>query len=68
MNRQDQKLVLTKSEAAELLGVSVDTIDRLILAGLLPALRISAGRKRGRVGIRRTALDAFLADREAEGV
>lgn len=35
--------LLTKAEAAELLTVSEDTLDRLIRAGMLPVYRISAG-------------------------
>lgn len=35
--------LLTKDQAAQLLTVSVDTLDRLIRAGLLPVYRISAG-------------------------
>ena len=35
--------LITKAEAARMLTVSEDTLDRLIRAGLLPVYRISAG-------------------------
>ena len=35
--------LLTKAEAARILTVSEDTLDRLIRAGMLPVYRISAG-------------------------
>lgn len=35
--------LITKAQAAELLTVSEDTLDRLIRAGMLPVYRISAG-------------------------
>jgi excisionase family DNA binding protein len=35
--------LITKAEAARLLTVSEDTLDRLIRAGMLPVYRISAG-------------------------
>lgn len=35
--------LITKAEAAKLLTVSEDTLDRLIRAGMLPVYRISAG-------------------------
>lgn len=33
--------LLSKKEAAEMLGVSMDTIDRLVMAGEIPMYRIS---------------------------
>lgn len=35
--------LITKAEAAKILTVSEDTLDRLIRAGMLPVYRISAG-------------------------
>ena len=35
--------LITKAEAARILTVSEDTLDRLIRAGMLPVYRISAG-------------------------
>ena len=35
--------LITKAEAAKMLTVSEDTLDRLIRAGMLPVYRISAG-------------------------
>lgn len=35
--------LITKAEAARMLTVSEDTLDRLIRAGMLPVYRISAG-------------------------
>lgn len=63
-----ESLVVGKSEAARLLGLSVDTIDRLIADRELPAARLSRGRKRGRVMIRVDALRAFVLRREAQGL
>lgn len=34
--------LISKKEAAEMLGVSVDTIDRLVMAGEIPMYRVSS--------------------------
>lgn len=51
--------LLTKDQAAQLLTVSVDTLDRLIRAGLLPVYRISAGITR----LDREDVEAYMESR-----
>ena len=48
---------LTVYEVAELLHVHVNTVRRLVLAGRLPAVRVS---DRGDLRVRRSELEAFL--------
>lgn len=61
MNRPDDERLLTRTEAAHLLGVSVRTIDRLAAEGALPR------RGRGRLVRYRTAdVRAALDRRQGE--
>ena len=55
------KILLPKREAADVLGVSQATVDRLRKAGL-PAVKLD-----GKVLFRPGALEAWAAAREAEG-
>jgi excisionase family DNA binding protein len=55
MERTTEAIALSKSEAAQVLGVSLRTVDRLIALKQLPVRRL--GR---RVLIPRTALQDFL--------
>jgi excisionase family DNA binding protein len=54
------KLLLTRHEAAEMLGLSVRKIDLLVSSGDLPAVRI--GRS---IRIRPSALDYLIESRES---
>ena len=51
--------LITKAQAAELLTVSEDTLDRLIRAGLLPVYRISKGITR----LDRADVEAYIESR-----
>jgi excisionase family DNA binding protein len=51
--------LITKAEAAKLLTVSEDTLDRLIRAGMLPVYRISAGITR----LDRADVEAYMESR-----
>ena len=55
-----RRLLITKSEAAELLGVSLRTIDRLISAGRLPLVHVE-----GAARVRVTDLEAYVQGLEA---
>jgi len=64
-------LTVSVNEAADLLGVSPDTVRRLIADGGedgLPAFRAGRGKVKSKVLIRRAALDAFIEKRELAGV
>jgi excisionase family DNA binding protein len=54
------RLLITKSEAAEQLGVSVRTIERLISAGRLPLVHVE-----GAARVRVTDLGAFVQGLDA---
>lgn len=56
------KRALTRTEVAELLAVSVDTIDRLVATGELPAFRV--GRQ---VRFEEADVEAWVAARKAAG-
>lgn len=55
--RRLDRLALRQSEVAELLGVSFDTVKRMVRAGELPVVRL-----RGSVRIPRKALEQWLDD------
>jgi excisionase family DNA binding protein len=55
------RLLLTKSEAAEQLGVSVRTIERLISAGRLPLVHVG-----GAARVRVADLGAYVQSLDAE--
>lgn len=55
---------LTRAQAAELLGVSVRTIGRMLAEGSLPHVKLRATNQ-GRVRIATAALDEFLRERAA---
>ena len=56
------RLLITKSEAAEQLGVSVRTIERLISAGRLPLVHVE-----GAARVRGTDLEAYVQGLAADG-
>ena len=55
-----RRLLITKSDAAELLGVSLRTIERLISAGRLPLVHVE-----GAARVRVTDLEAYVQGLEA---
>lgn len=68
MTKDVLALVVSKAAAAKMLGISKDSVDRLIAAGELQAIRLTPGKSRGRVGIKTSAIEAFLQAREREGL
>ena len=52
-------LILSKPQAANLLGVHIATVHRLIKSGAIPHIKISISR----IGILRTDIDAYLQSR-----
>jgi excisionase family DNA binding protein len=56
------RLLITKSEAAEQLGVSLRTIERLISAGRLPLVHVE-----GAARVRVADLEAYVQGLEADG-
>jgi excisionase family DNA binding protein len=55
------RLLLTKSEAAEQLGVSLRTIERLISAGRLPLVHVGAAAR-----VRAADLGAYVQSLDAD--
>ena len=53
--RHMDKLLLTKPDAAQALGVSVRTVDRLVSSGALPLVKVA-----GAARIRRSDLDDYV--------
>lgn len=47
--------LMSKSEVCQLLGISLSTLDRIVLDGTLPAFRV-----RGQVRFKPSDLDAYL--------
>jgi excisionase family DNA binding protein len=60
------KDICTVAEAAKLNRCSADLIYAAIADGQLQAMRIGRGRKRGRFLIRKSAIAAWLHNREAQ--
>jgi excisionase family DNA binding protein len=56
-----RRLLITKSDAAEVLGVSLRTIERLISAGRLPLVHVE-----GAARVRLTDLEAYVQSLEAD--
>ena len=56
-----RRLLITKSEAAEQLGVSLRTLERLISSGRLPLVHLE-----GAARVRVSDLEAFVQDLEAD--
>ncbi len=62
MGKSGTDHIVSMKQAAELIGVSVRTLERLCRAGAAPRkIRLSPGR----VGFRQSDIAAWLADREA---
>jgi excisionase family DNA binding protein len=57
-----RRLLITKSDAADVLGVSLRTIERLISAGRLPLVHVE-----GAARVRVTDLEAYVMSLEADG-
>jgi len=57
-----RRLLITKSDAAEQLGVSLRTIERLIAAGRLPLVHVE-----GAARVRVADLEAYVQGLEADG-
>jgi excisionase family DNA binding protein len=57
-----KRLLITKSDAAELLGISLRTIERVISAGRLPLVHVE-----GAARVRVTDLEAYVQGLEADG-
>ncbi len=64
MQQENDDMLLTKQQLAELLGVSVRSVDRMVAAGTAPPVTLLPnGRRRWRRGdVRR-----WLAERRADG-
>jgi excisionase family DNA binding protein len=56
-----RRLLITKSDAAKLLGVSLRTIERLISAGRLPLVHVE-----GAARVRVTDLEAYVQGLEPQ--
>ncbi len=61
-------LTLSIDEAARVIGISRDTLRRMVYDGELPAFRAGRGKLRSKILIRRQAVVDFMAKREAAGV
>lgn len=57
-----KRLLITKTDTAELLGVSLRTIERLISAGRLPLVHVE-----GAARVRVSDLETYVQDLKAEG-
>jgi excisionase family DNA binding protein len=57
-----RRLLITKGDAAELLGVSLRTIERLISAGRLPLVHVESAAR-----VRVTDLEAYVQGLEPDG-
>jgi excisionase family DNA binding protein len=57
---------LTYSQVAELLAVSVDTVEKLVKAGRLRAVNVGSGTIKGRYRIPQDSLEEFLIYREVQ--
>ena len=57
-----RRLLITKSDAAEVLGVSLRTIERLISAGRLPLVHVE-----GAARIRVSDLEAYVQHLQVDG-
>jgi excisionase family DNA binding protein len=57
-----RRLLITKSDAAEVLGISLRTIERLISAGRLPLVHVE-----GAARVRVADLEAYVQSLEADG-
>jgi excisionase family DNA binding protein len=55
---------LTVAEAAVVLRIHKQTVYRLVWAEILPRIDIGQGKSRPRFRIRRSAIDALMADNE----
>ncbi|MCG3185490.1 MAG: hypothetical protein ICCCNLDF_03723 [Planctomycetes bacterium] len=66
--REIVSLAVGIEEAASLLGVSADTVRRLVKSQELTAFRGGTGRRCSKLLIRREAINEFVARREAQGV
>ena len=53
VNARPEPLLLTKSEAAEMLNVSLRTLSRMIAAGSLPTVRITGSPRIRRADVER---------------
>lgn len=60
-------MLKTVEESAELLGLSRQTVQRMISEGTLPAVCLRSGRRKKTWGIRKEALERWLQGREREG-
>jgi excisionase family DNA binding protein len=58
--------LLSVEEVAEALGVSRQTVSRMIAEGSLPAICLRSGRRKKVLRIRPEALDRWLAAKERE--
>jgi excisionase family DNA binding protein len=56
-----RRLLITKSDAAEVLGISLRTIERLISSGRLPLVHVE-----GAARVRVTDLEAYVQSLEAD--
>lgn len=61
-------LTLSIEDAAQMIGVSRDTVRRAVYDGELPAFRAGRGKLRSKILIRRQAVIEFMTKREAVGV
>jgi len=55
---------LTVAEVATAIRVSPKTVYRLIAAGELPRINLGQGKRKPRIRIRQSAVEAYMASRE----
>ncbi|MBE7490973.1 MAG: helix-turn-helix domain-containing protein [Planctomycetes bacterium] len=63
-----QALLLSLDDAAQIVGVSRDTIRRAVYAGELAVVRPGRGAKKSKIFVRRATLLAWIEQLEMKGV
>jgi len=58
------KGVLSRKEAAQYLGIHVNSLDHLVRSGRIRRVSLHVSGQRGRVGFRREELDHFIIENE----
>lgn len=65
--QERESLLLSLDDAAELVGVSRDTIRRAVYARELPVVRPGRGAKKSKIFVRRATLLAWIEKLEVQG-
>ncbi|MFI2650172.1 helix-turn-helix domain-containing protein [Micromonospora fulviviridis] len=55
---------LTVDEVAQAIRVSPKTVYRMVAAGELPRINLGKGKRKPRIRIRQSAVEAYMASRE----